>query len=144
MSKLFGYKIGQIAHGFKQAVRNECEKRGIPSSYFHILKCLGSHDGKVSQSKIVEYAKFKKSTVSQTLSSMENEGLIVRVKDVDDARITYIELTKEGRKEALKIKDVFETIEGELNKSLTEDDMDKLNIVLDKLIVSLERRNNNA
>ena len=137
-----GYQISKLAHSFKSSVRNECEKRGIPSSYFQIFRCLHCNNGKISQKDIVEYAKFKPSTVSIVLSNMENDGLIKRVKDEKDARITLIELTELGNKKALEIKDVFDSMDKLLESELTKEDIDALDRILNKALKCLERRNN--
>ena len=139
-----GYQISQLAHSFKAAVRSECEKRGIPSSYFHIFRCLHCNNGRVSQKDIVTYAKFKPSTISIVLSNMESDKLIKRVKDEKDARVTYIELTDEGKEKSLIIKGVFDSIEESLKESIGKEDLRLLDSILNKAYKCLERRKENA
>lgn len=46
---------------------------------------------------VTEYLGLTKGTVSQSLKVLENKGLIEKVKDVDDKRITHLKTTPAGR-----------------------------------------------
>lgn len=89
-------------------------------------KCINGKD-------LENYLDVSKVTISNALLSMENNGIIVRTKSLEDGRNKNIELTD-------KSKDVFNQMSGlfsSLQKVLIKDiEQDKLNIfyeVLDKI-----------
>ncbi len=141
MNELIGFKINELAHKFRKAVREESERNGIPSSYFHVINCIGMIDeNKINQKDISEFLKYKPSTISITLSNMENDGLIERVKDDNDNRNTLVKLTKKGEELSKKIKEIFMVIEDKLTNSLDKNELECFSKITVKLVETLERR----
>ena len=61
-----------------------------------ILMHLVRNDG-ATQSELVKVTRMKAPTISVALRNMENEGLVTRVADEDDQRITHVYITEKGR-----------------------------------------------
>ncbi|WDU82004.1 MarR family transcriptional regulator [Caloramator sp. Dgby_cultured_2] len=55
-------------------------------------------DGRMSQKELSDKMNIKESTTVRLVDRMEKDGFIVRFKDSNDRRITYIELTEKGKK----------------------------------------------
>lgn len=52
----------------------------------------------MSQKELSDKMNIKESTTVRLVDRMEKDGFIVRFKDSNDRRITYIELTEKGKK----------------------------------------------
>ena len=68
---------------------------------------LHRHPEGVIQNDIVDNTYLKKSTISLTLKSMEQEGYITRVTCADDNRKIIVKITEEGKKFDNKIRKFF-------------------------------------
>ena len=62
-----------------------------------MLMHLSRHDG-ATQSELARVTKMKAPTISVALRNMENEGLVERVADGDDGRVTHVYITEKGRR----------------------------------------------
>ena len=62
-----------------------------------MLMHLSMHDG-ATQSELTRVTKMKAPTISVALRNMENEGLVERVADGDDGRVTHVYITEKGRR----------------------------------------------
>ena len=62
-----------------------------------MLMHLSRHDG-ATQSELARVTKMKAPTISVALRNMENDGLVERVADGDDGRVTHVYITEKGRR----------------------------------------------
>jgi DNA-binding MarR family transcriptional regulator len=69
----------------------------------HTIDACGRRGERASTTWLSGHLKMNKSSVSQTLSAMEEKGWILRSLDPDNRRQTIIELTDEGRKMVAEI-----------------------------------------
>ena len=60
-----------------------------------MLMHLSRTDG-ATQSELVNITRMKAPTISVALKNMENEGLVVRVADENDQRVTHVYITEKG------------------------------------------------
>ena len=70
-------------------IRREFEKIGLRESYGNILRPLAEHE-KMTQLEIVKNTGLKPPTISITLKSMEQAGLVIREKSGRDRRETTL------------------------------------------------------
>ena len=61
-----------------------------------MLMHLSRHDG-ATQSELARVTRMKAPTISVALRNMENEGLVERVADGEDQRVTHVYITDKGR-----------------------------------------------
>jgi len=139
MEEYLGRSINEVGHKFREAVRCESNRRGIPSSYFKILMYLGIHKDKKTQTEITEFAQFKPSTISVTLQNMERDGYIFREKDEKDKRVTFILLTNKGKEAAALIKEVFDNIEKDIIDSFSDSQLEIFRTALKAVFERLEK-----
>jgi DNA-binding MarR family transcriptional regulator len=59
----------------------------------HLSRCNGA-----TQSELVRITRMKAPTISVALRNMELEGLVTRVADEDDGRVTHVYITEKGRR----------------------------------------------
>ncbi len=93
----------------------------LTGGHGYIIKYLADNDGvDIFQKNIEKTFKIRRSTVTQTLSRMEDNGLIVR-KSVDyDSRLKKIELTEKGRTLHLSFKTRADNLENAVSSGLTQ------------------------
>ena len=71
--------------------------RAITQSEITVLMHLSSEDHQTSPALLADYIGVTRPRVTQILDSLEQNGLVMRVKNTKDARRVTIELTAEGR-----------------------------------------------
>ena len=59
----------------------------------HLSRCESA-----TQSELVSITRMKAPTISVALKNMENEGLVTRVADENDQRVTHVFITDKGRR----------------------------------------------
>ena len=92
----------------------------LTGGHGYVIKYLADNDGvDIFQKDIEKTFKIRRSTVTQTLSRMENNGLIVRKSVKMDSRLKKIELTEKGRKLHLSFKERADNIEKEISSFLS-------------------------
>ena len=84
-----GARLSNLDKIFKESVRSYCNKHGLNFTYSKIIMMLHRHPEGVIQNDIVDNTYLKKSTISLTLKSMEQEGYITRVTCADDNLLSY-------------------------------------------------------
>ncbi|WNK21617.1 homoprotocatechuate degradation operon regulator HpaR [Halomonas piscis] len=70
-------------------------EHGITEQQWRVMRVLSENDVLTAMA-ISEQANIFASSLSRILKTLEKHGLVVRLKSVDDARLTLIRLTEEG------------------------------------------------
>ena len=94
--------INEVSRMFFRIVKqNDGEADKRPTREQHsariMLMHLTKNDG-ATQSELVKVTRMKAPTISIALRNMENEGLVTRVADEDDQRVTHVYITEKGRR----------------------------------------------
>ncbi len=106
------------------------------------FRALEKH-GVLSQQEVAFFAHISAPSVSVELTEMEKEGLIVRERDENDARVMRITLTAKGKKKNQELKKANEEIASVIAKDLSPEDEKTLSALLlgvrNRLLDSLEK-----
>ena len=133
-NKPLGFKIGEVSRLFHNKVKKLANDNGISQTYFHIIGFLRRNkENNITQKDICEFIKMKAPTISLTLQSMEQDGLVERVKSLTDSRCTYVVLTKKGEELDDKIRGFFSSTEQMMLDALTPEELKMFNECLDKI-----------
>ncbi len=84
-----------------------------------LMRALAREDG-VNQLHLTSVTHLKAPTVSVTLSRMEKEGLVRRVQDPIDMRMTRVYLTEEGKEHNERVLERLHRLDAELMQDFTE------------------------
>ena len=95
---------------------------------------------KISEKKLTKKIKVKSSSSSEILSEMEDKGLIKRKDSKKDKKAMDIKLTKEGKKEALLVKDQIKDLHHEMLSCLNDTEKEQFLSILGKLNLDWEKR----
>lgn len=135
-----GAEFTMIQKMFYYNIKEECNKRGINSTYAGIIMVLARHQEGLTQNKIVEYTKLKAPTVSLTLRNMETIGYITRENDDVDKRNTIVKLTNLGKEVDEEIKECHFIIEHKMIDGMNSEEIENLRLVLKKIKLNLARK----
>lgn len=94
----------------------------------------------VSVSVLAQQLSVRASTVSKMLDRLIERGLLRRLADQSDARRTMVQLTAEGEKAQVAVRDIWNRLERELTSSLAADDLAALAATLGEVDALLSQR----
>lgn len=83
-------------------IKEDIKKYNIPLNEFAVFEVI-YHYKKIQIQAIKDKILVNNSSLTYILDKLENKKLIRRIKDNNDLRITYVNITKLGEDEALKI-----------------------------------------
>ena len=104
----------------------------LPHSSRRLIRLLSKHDG-VSQLELAEHSHLSKPTVSLALKKMEELGFIRRVNDENDARISKVYLTEEGKELDRRTFNTLQEIDRSVMRGLTDEEIEKVTEILLKM-----------
>ena len=100
----------------------------------HVLAKLHMAGGQLSQRELQERSHISSAALSEVLSKLECEGLVIRSRSDEDRRQMDISLTDEGTKQAIMRKREFEAFEAECLSCLSDEEQVQLLGMLDRLV----------
>ena len=120
-----GNQIIILSNQVKHYLHQAAEVEGISGSQSRILHYISecSKKTEVYQKDVEEFFYLRRSTVTQTLQTMEKNGLIRRSSVARDARLKKLELTGAGQALEAQIHTRVMQMEQRLRESLTEEEI---------------------
>lgn len=97
-----------------------------------VLDCLLENEGS-DQKTIAAICEIEPATLGSILVRMEEKGLIERRQLEGNRRSLYVFLTEYGKETAQKMKKIFDEEDSSALKSLTENEKEYLNVILEKI-----------
>jgi DNA-binding MarR family transcriptional regulator len=91
-----GYLVNRVARSMAQQLAEELRPAGIGIGQWAVLLFLWTRDG-MSQAELSRVVAIEPPTMVRTIDRMVRDGLVTRVPDPEDGRITRIHLTARGR-----------------------------------------------
>ena len=113
------------------------ETHGVKMREIRILTCMELHDVPLNAGHIAELVRYDPATVTRAMSRLIDANMVLRKRAQEDTRIVTFTLTDSGR--ALlslyntRVKTVFTTLEGMMEKSLSEDEQAEFLIAVYKV-----------
>lgn len=133
--KELGNRIIILSNGIKHYLHKAAEEEGISgaqSRMLHFIAVKGG-EGDIYQKDMEDFFYLRRSTVTQTLQTMEKNGLIKRTSVKKDARLKKIEMTDEGRAMERRIHTKVEAMEQQISGCLTEEEIGIFLSSIDKI-----------
>ena len=129
--KLLDIEIGRKL--FSIAKLNEIDQPPSPLQG-KILKYIVENEGKeIYQKNLEEKFNVSKATISEVLQTMENNKLIERIQNSQDARLKQIILTETSRKKFNEMEKSFRILNQELEKRKKEEEKQQFIVTLNKM-----------
>ncbi|HAQ42264.1 MAG TPA: hypothetical protein DCM73_16520 [Clostridiales bacterium] len=124
--------FSDIIKMFYQNKSEQLDVLNMKGSHCKILHLIYDHNGKTQQ-EILKIANITKSTMSETITEMENEGYIYKVKGTVDKRQAHIFLTPDGKSKAKFIDDCFNEYCAQLFKNFSPQEINQFMVLLGKI-----------
>lgn len=102
-----------------------------------VLYHLGRR-GPLTMGELADITLSDKATITRAIASLEELQFVKRVPDKDDNRKIHIHLLAKGKIQADKAQIVRSTLEGKIEKSLSDDEQAHLTVLLEKLVRGLQ------
>ena len=138
MPVLLGLSHRLVIKKFKQLI----EALGLELTFdqFMVLMPIWKQDG-ISQQQIVEGCGKDKTSVTRIITTLENKNFVLRIKDLNDARLNHIYLTKFGKQTVEKVIPVMRQTRNYIKKDINENDYNIARSVIIQLIEKLDPNN---
>ena len=91
-----GYLVNRAARSLAHQLAEELRPTGVAIGQWRVLLSLWSRDG-MSQAELSREIAIEPPTMVRTIDRMVRDGLVTRVPDPADGRVTRIYLTERGR-----------------------------------------------
>ncbi|MCM1496142.1 MAG: MarR family winged helix-turn-helix transcriptional regulator [Bacteroides sp.] len=134
-SEHLGGKVIILSNQVKHYLHQAAEAEGISGSQSRILHFLvrESAGRDIYQKDIEDKFFLRRSTVTQTLQSMERNGLITRCSVASDARLKKLVLTDYGRELSARIEARVEKMESHLAHNLSQEEITAFHHLMEKM-----------
>lgn len=138
-SEHLGSKVIILSNQVKHYLHQAAEAEGISGSQSRILHflTLESANRDIYQKDVEDEFFLRRSTVTQTLQSMERNGLITRCSVASDARLKKLVLTDYGRDLSARIDARIEKMECYLAHNLSSEEISAFHHLMEKMSVNM-------
>ena len=131
-----GFLLWQTSITWQRRIRKALEPHGISHPQFVIMAIvlwLEAHEGPPSQTKLIQWSKLDKMTVSSCLKKLKSMGLVERKEDELDTRSKLVSLTQEGKTLIHQLVPIVEAVDAQFFGQLNDEEQQMLLKLLDKL-----------
>ena len=106
----------------------------VQARVLFFLEWMEEEKKDVYQKNVEEFLSVSKSTASEIISNLENNGFISRVKLENDGRLRKIVLLEKGYETNKTIGNTLHDFEERMQKKLTKEELENFFIIVDKLV----------
>jgi DNA-binding MarR family transcriptional regulator len=136
--------LSSLIRAGRSIARQRQAQLGASSTPLAILKALATQPGDDRPGDLAHATGVAPSVVSRALTHLEEDGLVVRHRDVADARACHISLTDEGRSQLAAISDQYAELLDDALTDLPDEDVVRLPNLLRTLEQALRRAGERA
>ncbi|UDI77600.1 MarR family transcriptional regulator [Staphylococcus taiwanensis] len=142
MEVTYQYLVRMLAHEMKHYADRKLNEYNVTQEQSHTLGYMYRHkDRGITQNELLNTFQRKGSTVSSTLKSLENKGLIYRMVDPNDSRRKNLKLTEEGNQLVESFVTIFDDIEEILVKDFNKEEKDELKSFFNRMYENIKEAN---
>ena len=140
---LLGFRIRSLWQQVKRLMNRHLTKNvgyGLTGMQFAIVSYIAkeSTERDVFQKDLEQKFDIRKSTVTGILNTMERDGLLLRETVPYDARLRKMILTDKALQAKKNSEQVIDTVENQLSKGLTEEEIATFLTILEKISKNAE------
>jgi DNA-binding MarR family transcriptional regulator len=131
-------RVDKVQRYFDAAFRASLGDVGLTKEEWKVM--INLHEGQRSHGWLSRELDVATGAMTNRLDKLERRGLVTRVRDPGDRRGVLLELTDEGRELLNRYIELGAARESELASDLSPQEQRKLNELLSKLLVAMQRR----
>lgn len=133
-----GKKFRMISNKFREVADKNLQRYNLTAAQLEILIYLkSSEEEEIHQRQIETWFRLKNPTVTGLLNRLEEKEFIVRRMNPADRRYRVIELTDKGEQLLGEMWEEAKMAENRLFGSLSQEELDQLSGLLDRILISL-------
>ncbi len=133
LEEFLPYRLSVITNRISSALaRRYAEEFSMSATEWRVMAALGTGDG-LSATEVCVRTAMDKVQVSRAVANLVESGRLVRRADAEDGRVTRLALSPSGRAIYEKIVPRAKEFESRLLAALTEEELEHLDIILQKL-----------
>ena len=118
----------------KSLIKDRNNKKNLNHTQLQIVMYLVKHENEeVCQKDLEIETHLKKASITGTLDSMEDKGIIIRKQSEDDKRKNIIVLSDLAKREKIAIEDRIKEIENKINKNISKEELNSFFNIIDKM-----------
>lgn len=125
--------IRELDSNIYNSVLKELKDFELTPQQMTVMRYLG-HKKEMTVSEICEVMSLTKGTVSGILNRMDKQGYIIKKKDEEDKRNTYISFTEEGKKTAREVMKHFNGAYEKVFINIEEKQLDEFKKILEEIV----------
>jgi DNA-binding MarR family transcriptional regulator len=95
--------------------------------------------GKATMSELVEHTLSDKASITRTIAALVEMDLVKRIPSEKDRRVTFIELTAKGKKQAEKAQFIRSSLGKKLESTLTAEERKQFTQLVEKIVSKLNQ-----
>ncbi len=134
-------RISGLNWRIRKMLDETLEEQGLTHGDWKVLTTLRwSESSRRSAGELARRAELTSGTMTARLDHLEDEGLVRRIRDSEDRRSVLVELTAKGLKKVAQAMGVQGEKEKFFAAALSQKEMEQLNALLRKVMVSVESR----
>jgi DNA-binding MarR family transcriptional regulator len=119
------FLLAQVSHLHFTRLRQLLENLGLYRGQPLVLRELWEQEGR-THTELAAALQVTPATMTKTLQRMEKQGFLQRRPDPTDQRVSRVYLTESGRAVQREVENVFQTIERETFRGLSQQELDTL------------------
>ena len=118
---------------------NEVVGTPLNITQIRILRYLFYHENEnVIQKDLEKETQLNKASITGTLDSLEEKGLIIRVQAKDDKRKNYIQFTDKANSLKTEYNDLVKEINRIMANNISDQELEALSTTIDKIIENIK------
>jgi DNA-binding MarR family transcriptional regulator len=135
-------RVGGINRRIKWMHDETLDELGLTYSDWHVLTALrwAGEPYRRKAGELARRADLTSGAMTSRLDALEGAGLVRRLRDPDDRRSVLVELTEKGRQRHEQAMGIQAEKEALLAEALTEREKEQLNVLLRRVLLTLEDR----
>jgi MarR family transcriptional regulator for hemolysin len=132
-----GLHLAQAARTVSRAFDDALAEAGGSLPVWLVLLNLKANP-RGSQRQVADAVGVSEATLTHHLNALEADGLVTRRRDPDNRRVHVLELTDAGEVAFVGLRDAAAGFDRRLRRGITNDDVDELHTVLDRLTANVD------
>lgn len=129
--------VKELDSNIYNSVLRELKNFDLTPQQMTIMRYLG-HRKEMTVSEICEVMSLTKGTVSGILNRMDKQGYIIKKKDEEDKRNTYISFTKEGKHLAREVMKHFNGAYEKVFINIEDKKLDQFKSMLEEILQKIK------
>lgn len=122
-----------VGHKINETISNALKPYGVSLQQFNVLRILRGRDGRPANlSTLNERMVTKMSNTTRLVDKLLQKGYVDRKTCPSNRRKIEIRITQQGEAELAKMDRAMKTAEEDILQNLSKEDLEQLNLLLDK------------